>query len=413
VKTQLENLNKKIILTTAEMGYGHLRALYPFYRFPEYQFTILGQTDNSDVFEKKLWKITLYLYETISRFKNVPIIGWFLFKLMSGMLAIPPKNKQVKNVERSFSFWMLERMISFGLCKGIQKQINSENILFTSFYAPVIALEKNKSLKVFCQICDTDLSRVWVTRNPSKSNTQYFAPCKNATDRLLSYGVDQNKIHLTGFPLPAELVGNSNEEIAIKNLEVRIALFDNPSKTNPSSPLQIAYIVGGAGAYSEIGKKIARSFRKEIENGLVVLHLVAGVKRNVAKDYYSFVNREFPNSTGIKILSSNNITDYFQQFTELISRVHLIWTKPSELVFYSALGIPIIMTDPLGPQEEANREWMLETGAGIDQHLSNYTNLWVLNKLNSGVFSRMARNGWDKGIRTAVFKIPELIIRES
>ncbi len=67
------------------------------------------------------------------------------------------------------------------------------------------------------------------------------------------------------------------------------------------------------------------------------------------------------------------------------------------------------MTDPLGPQEEANHDWLIEIGAGINQYISKYTNLWLMNRLNNKEFSRMAYNGWNKGIRTASYHIPEII----
>lgn len=398
-----------ILLATAEMGFGHLRALYPLEKTFESKLVILGQTDGSSTFEKRLWKTSLTLYESISRFKKFPILGPIVYSMMNGLLAIPNPKSKVKKVEKSFAYWLLERFIRLGLCKGLQKKLESKQYVVTSFYAPVIALSKQPDLTVFCQICDSDLSRVWVAKNPIKNNTQYLVPCTKAAERLLMYGVQNSRIHLTGFPFAHELIGGYSQEIALQNFKKRMKLLDNPYDISPDSPLEIAYVVGGAGAYSDIGMKIANLLRNEIEEGLIVLHLVAGIKGEIICSYHNFKQNRFPKSNNLKIVGSNKLPDYFNQFNELMSHIHILWTKPSELVFYSALGIPIIMTDPLGPQEEANHAWVLETGVGTDQYISKYTNLWLMNRLNSKEFSRMASNGWNKGIRTASYKIPEII----
>ncbi|NVO08410.1 MAG: hypothetical protein HXX16_00455 [Bacteroidales bacterium] len=405
---------KQVLLTTAEMGYGHLRALYPFAEIPEYRLVILGQTDCSKPIEKRFWKFTLKIYELVSRFKNFPLLGWLVFGLMNNLLSIPPRGKEVKRYRKSFSFWLLERFIGMGLCKGlISEIIDSHTLVFTSFYAPVIALSKRTDIQVYCQICDSDLSRVWVADVPYNNGTHYFVPCSSASERLLSYGVGLEQIHLTGFPFPDELVGGINQEKAKRNFQKRMILLENPKIISSEFPLKITYIVGGAGAYSDIGLKVATSLKEGIISGTIILYLVAGIKGNVASKYKRFKEKNFPNSNNIQIVESSNLAEYFQQFTVLVSNIHILWTKPSELVFYSALGIPIIMTDPLGPQEEANREWVLEANMGIDEPFKTYTNLWVIDKLRKGEFAKMARFGWEKGIRTALYKIPEIIKQTS
>ena len=47
---------KQVILATAEMGFGHLRALYPFCNTQQYKLIVLGQTDGSKTSERILWK---------------------------------------------------------------------------------------------------------------------------------------------------------------------------------------------------------------------------------------------------------------------------------------------------------------------------------------------------------------------
>lgn len=401
---------KQVLLTTAEMGYGHLRALYPFSEIQGYRLVILGQTDCSKSIEKKFWKFALKIYEVVSRVKSFPLLGWLAFRLMNNLLSIPPRNKDIKRYRKSFSFWLLERFIRMGLCNGLINEIvDNHSLVFTSFYAPVIALSKRMDIQVYCQICDSDLSRVWVADVPVNNSTHYFVPCSRATERLLSYGVELAKIHLTGFPFPDELVGGISQEKAKRNFQKRMILLENPKIISSEFPIKVAYVVGGAGAYSDIGIKIALSLSQEIIDGRVVLYLVTGTKKKVIHKYRKLKEQLFLNSDNLQIVEASNHFEYFQKFSEVVSSIHLLWTKPSELVFYSALGIPIIMTSPLGPQEDANREWVLENGFGLDQEKLKNTNLWIMEMLEKGVFSKIAHQSWDNGIRTAFYRIPEII----
>jgi hypothetical protein len=357
-----------------------------------------------------LWSITRVLYETISRIKNFPFVGWLLFSVMTKMLSIPPRNSNLKDLDKTFSFKLLELLIKIGLCRGLKHEISeNQRIIFTSFYAPIIALSNQKEINLFCQICDTDLSRVWVTRDSISSKVCYFAPCQKAVERLISYGVVDSRIFLTGFPLPDILIGGLSEELAIRNFKKRMILLENPNILGSDFPLRIAYAVGGAGAYTDIGINIALCLKDEILTGNIVLYLLTGTKLNVAKDYQVFKDKHFPNCGNLVIISTPILFDYFNQFTELISNIHILWTKPSELVFYSALGLPLVMTNPLGPQEVANREWALESGIGIDHEISTNTKQWLLNQLNKGLFCSMAQKGWRNGIRTALYTIPVII----
>lgn len=406
--------NNQILLATAEMGYGHLRALHPFTEIPEYELVVLGQTDGSKPFEKKVWRIALRMYESASRLKNIPVLGWIVFSLMNGFLKIPPKNKHLKSHRRSFPFWLLERFINMGLCEGIKTELkNNQKPLLTSFYAPVIALSRTENNRIYCQICDADLSRVWVARYPKNDKTHYFAPCKSAVIRLRQYGVRPQMIHLTGFPFSHKLVGGIDENIAKQNYRRRIDLLDNPRRESKELPLSIAYVVGGAGALSEVGLEIADSLRTEILNGEVTLYLIAGIKNKVIDEYLEYKERKFVNCNNIQIIWAESLTEYFNKFVEIISHVHILWTKPSEIVFYSALGIPIVMTKPIGAQEKANREWIIDNRAGLDQSFSENLGYWLLTQFHSGHFGRMAHSGWYNGNRTALYRIPDIIEKTS
>ena len=78
---------------------------------------------------------------------------------------------------------------------------------------------------------------------------------------------------------------------------------------------------------------------------------------------------------------------YFQEFSKILSNTDILWTKPSELVFYAGLGVPLLLAPPIGSQEKFNRKWLLDIGAGIDQQDIKLTHQWLPDLLEDGTFA--------------------------
>ena len=71
--------SKKVWVITADMGYGHQRAVYPLRDAAEDAIITVGSGHAASKNEEKLWKRVLNGYEFFSRTKGIPIIGNFLF----------------------------------------------------------------------------------------------------------------------------------------------------------------------------------------------------------------------------------------------------------------------------------------------------------------------------------------------
>ena len=96
--------------------------------------------------------------------------------------------------------------------------------------------------------------------------------------------------------------------------------------------------------------------------------------------------RELGLDKKIEIIFERDIEDYFQKFNQTLRKTDILWTKPSELSFYAALGLPIIIAPTIGSQEEFNKRWLLKSGFGISQENPNYTAEWLFDWLNQGLF---------------------------
>ena len=85
------------------------------------------------------------------------------------------------------------------------------------------------------------------------------------------------------------------------------------------------------------------------------LDLVAGVRAEV-RDYFLRVirQRQLERELGrsIRVLFTGTKDEYFARFNALMRETDVLWTKPSEMVFYAGLGLPLLLTKPIGVHAE-------------------------------------------------------------
>jgi len=413
-------------VVSADMGYGHQRAVFPLKEIAEGGLITVGKNDGSSEKEKKSWKRILDLYETFSRVRGVPMVGKPIFAMFDTMMHIP-EFYPIRNLSHStYQVDLLEINLKNGLCKGMMEKISAKPLpLITSYFAPAIAAEKHGHEPIFCIICDADINRVWVAKHPSESSINYFVPCSKAAQRLKSYGVPEERIFLTGFPLPLGLLGKNLATIK-SDVGQRLCILDPNDRfwTNhrlsveqflgkknctlrTMRPLTITYAVGGAGAQKEIGGRIALSVKEKIRAGTMRLNLIAGVRPEVAS-YFRDIKKDI-GSENIRVLSAETLDEYFPQFALTMRETDILWTKPSELSFYAGLGIPIIMTPTIGSQERFNRQWLNEIHAGMEQKDPDYTHQWLFESLNNGHIADMAWSGFLKARKLGTTKIMEVL----
>jgi hypothetical protein len=416
-------------VVSADMGYGHQRAVYPLREIAEGGIITVGSSEAVSKAETKLWKRLLNAYEFFSRAKGFPVIGPPLFSMLDALMHIPSFYPMRNLSNTTFQVNLLESTIEKGLCKGMLEKISTKILpLVTSFYASAIAADKKAFNKIYCIICDADINRVWVAKQPWESRIEYFAPCGKSAQRLKAYGVPEERIHLTGFPLPKEILGDENLSVLKKDLAQRLHYLDPKGKFwtrhgrnveyflgkencsfKDERKLTITFAVGGAGAQKEIGGKIAHSLKEKLKAGEVRLNLVAGIRKEV-HDYFISVKEDIdPHCESIKIVYSESLLNYFDHFNQSLRETDILWTKPSEISFYCALGIPLIISPAIGSQEKFNRKWLHEIQAGIRQENPEYTDQWLYHLLDRGTLAESAWDGFLKARKLGTFKIIELI----
>ncbi|HCM36517.1 MAG: hypothetical protein A3J30_02940 [Candidatus Wildermuthbacteria bacterium RIFCSPLOWO2_02_FULL_47_9c] len=417
---------KKAWVAAADMGYGHLRAALPFQDIAQ-GGRIIAANDYPGIPEsdKKIWEDSRRFYEAISRFKKFPVLGDFVFALFDKFQEIKEFYSSAEGIEAPTiqlkQIYRLMEKRNWG--RNLIWKLNRKPLpLICTFFTPAHMAEFWKyEGPIYSVVTDTDISRAWAPLRPKKSKIIYCASTKRAAERLKRYGVRQENVVLTGFPLSEEFT-KKNAAKAKRDLKRRLEVLD-PSRryrrqygktieqylgTVPKSVSRkrvvLTFAIGGAGAQAELAQDIVEGARPLLQKGKLELHLIAGVHAEIAQRLLrqKGAGRVFVHSSSTK-------KKYFKDFSAILSKTDILWTKPSELVFYAAFGIPIIIAPPIGSQEKMNRKWLLEVGAGIDQKNPEFLRQWLPDLLEDGAFAEAAMQGFVEIPRDGAKNIKKLV----
>jgi len=427
--------NQKARIISVDMGYGHQRPAHSL-RSLANKKEIISANNYKGIpkKDKEIWKSFNNFYEFISRFKRVPLIGGLFFYFFDQYQKIvefyPRRNLSNPNfvLKRTYDFF--EKGWGSDLIGLLEK---NPLPLICTFYIPAFMAEYfNYPGDIYCVVCDADISRSWAPLDPTGSRIKYFAPTKRVVERLKLYGVQPENIIFTGYPLPLENIGEKGLEILKEDLARRLLVLDPNRKyfakyqslikeylkkipKKIARPLTLMFAVGGAGAQKEIGIQIVKSLKEKIKSGEIKVILVAGIKKDVF-DYFSknvkLLKLKKDLGKGIDIIFDKKIENYFKKFNLALRKTDILWTKPSELSFYSGLGLPIIIAPPIGSQERFNQEWLLRSGFAMEQQSPSYTHEWLFDLLEQGWLAEAAMEGFIETEKRGVSTIKQIIFQD-
>ncbi len=434
---------EKAYIVTVDMGYGHQRAVYPLQHFaakPPGIETTDGHIITANNYagipnsDRRRWESGRGIYEVISRLKALPLVGNAIFGVMDLIQQIDPFYPKRDLSRPTLQVRQQYNWINKGWGKDLIDRLNTAPLpLITSFFTIAFFAETHGYKgQIYCICTDTDISRAWAPLEPKKTHIQYLAPNRRVKERLLLYGVPEERITVTGFPLPQELIGEKENVMKVL-LGSRIAQLDPEGRyykkyshtleyylgkefyeQKNARPLTITFAVGGAGTQREIGVAILDSLHEHIQAGKVHLNLVAGVRQDVYRYFEEEVKRwhmRHGEADGVRIIYAETKQAYFEKFSEALATTDILWTKPSELSFYAGLGLPIIIAPPVGSQEVYNKAWLHQIGAGFEQEDPAYTHQWLFDWLRSGWFAEAAVRGYMDAPHKGTEHVFDVVIR--
>ena len=418
----------KPLVVAVDMGYGHLRAARPIARALGVEITHVDRPPLVGPDELKVWDRVRSAYEWTSRASQLPYLGRPFRWALESVTDIPHLHPYRDLSAPTRGVATVERLVrSRDLGKGLVARMKETGEpLVATFYSPAIAADAAGLPNVWCVVTDSDINRVWAPRDTASTGIRYLVPSPRAGRRLQSYGVPAHRISLTGFPLPHELLGGRDLSALRRNLGARLVRLD-PARTfrrdyreelalflgplpeeEEGRPPTLTFAVGGAGAQAEMAHQFLPGMRGALEEGKLRLVLVAGVRGAVEarfREEIQLAGLEGALGKGLEILRADSLEEYFDRFDAAMARTDALWTKPSELSFYAALGLPLVFAPPVGVHERYNRRWVRESGAGVVQRNPAAAWQWFSDWLEDGTLAGAAWSGFTRLPKHGLYRI--------
>jgi hypothetical protein len=412
------------LLVSIDMGYGHMRPAHALADRLGVEILEADRPPLADDEEQRLWRVTRDFYEGATRASQWPVIGAPLRLFLDAVTEIPSLYPNRDLSKPTAAVRGLSHMIKRGIGRGLVERLRgSEAPLLTTFYTPAVIADGRVENEIYCVVTDADINRVWASANSRHTRIRYLVPSARAWRRLRSYGVPESRIDFTGFPLPHELLGGRDLPVLRRNVAARLARLDPrgrfrkeaaneiehflgalPSEEEGRPPL-LTFAVGGTGTQNELVERFLPSLARPLNTGRLRLALVAGVRAELVERFRDWLDRADVAEETVEILYGEDFPTYVKAFNQLLARTDILWTKPSEMTFFGALGLPLVFTWPVGMHERYNRRWAIENGAGLKQHDPRFVGDWISDWLNDGTLAAACWSGFQRLPKFGLYRI--------
>jgi hypothetical protein len=392
------------VVVSIEMGYGHLRAAHAVADALGTEVILVDESPIADEVERRSWQWLRRIHRVLSSPTQWPFLERRANALMDMATMIPSLYDNPDMSSPDTATRALHALIRMGLGRGLVRMLRErKSALLTTFYAPAVIADAAGIERIYCVVTDADVHRIWVPLVPERSNIHYLAPSPRVVRRLRAYGVREERITLTGFPLPGELASEDNATGVSAQVARRLVRLDPDGvfcslhapmlerllgrlpESERGQCVDITFAVGGAGAQLGLSEVFLPRLREHVLRGRVRLHLVAGTRSEVAEQFSCQLRKARLTSrlgAGVDILFAPDFRSYYHSFNRLLAQTDVLWTKPSELSFYAGLGLPLLLSHPVGAHERYNRRWLREQGASLKQrkpeHLPGWFDEWLM-----------------------------------
>lgn len=361
----------KILIATASIGSGHIRAAESLYdefkkKFPNGEIKIIDFTNKNRAFLPWLLK-SLYLrmlkylpnlYDIFYKVSKGGAIGNFTGEMFSALTS-PFMNNILK--EENPDLIVATHPFPEGATAFLRK--------FNLWKKPILT----------AVLTDYSLHNIWLYKNVDI----YFVATENMKEELITSGFAK-KAYAFGIPI-TEIKIVSKEE-AKTNLNL------NENKT--------ILIMGGGLGLGGIEKSL-----KELEKSPDTLNILVVTGQNSI--LYEKTRKISQNSKhNVKIFS------YTKEIYTLMQAADLLITKPGALTMTEAfgLGLPMILHEPIPGPEAKNAEFAENIGAGIWAHKNESILDKVLKILNNKeIYEKMSVSAKKISKNLASKKIVEVL----
>lgn len=220
---------------------------------------------------------------------------------------------------------------------GYIQQVNPQIIISTfplcSGFVSRVKEKYHLNIPLITTITDVVDSWEWIHNNTDL----YFVPCKVIENKLMSKGIDKDRIKITGIPVKRDFLTPKDESL-------------NPDKDITYKQL---LIMGGAMDKIKITAEILEKFDK-MENIKTVV--ITGNNQALYEELHAIGDYK-----NVEVLG------YTTEIARLMDDSDIIVTKPGGATLFEAInkGIPMVLKRSMVGQEEENIKFIKDTGIGI------------------------------------------------
>lgn len=233
--------------------------------------------------------------------------------------------------------------------KNLINEIQPDIIISTHpFSSQMVSYLKRKG-KISCKLATimTDFAshEQWLVGH--EYTELFFVSNDNMEKELYDFGIEKNKIHITGIPMSDRFFEKFD-----RNAVCNLFNIDSEKKV-------ILFFGGGEfGLGKERTIQVLRSLITNVPNYQIIA--IAGKNEKMKEDFENLVI-ELQASNRVKILG------FTDKIPELMSISSIVVTKPGGLTTTESLAshLPILIINPIPGQEEQNAEFLEKHGIGV------------------------------------------------
>ena len=326
---------KKIMIFYGSYGGGHLSAAKAIKEYIEtnYNDIEIQMIDCVEYVNKALNKVTTKAYNDMA--KVAPKAWGYIYK------------KAESGIVGKFSI-DINKLMAIKLNRLLRK-FNPDYVIsthpFSSFMCAYLKKKGKAHFKLSTVMTDFAPHEQWLMY-PYFVNS-FFVATNEMKKALISKGIAENKIHVTGIPLSKRFLEIHDKEKTFEEFNL-----------NPVKPTILFFGGGKMG----IGKATTLEVLNTLSSNFKEYQIIAVSGQN--KDMYENFKKIVKNTDredSIKVL------EFTDKIPELMNISSLVITKPGGLTTTESLAsnLPMIIINPIPGQEEENAKFLENNGVGI------------------------------------------------
>lgn len=315
----------KILITSVSAGAGHVRAAQAVEKYLSSSFDV----SNIDVMHfSKTWFKTIYADKYLDIVNHYPKV-WKLLYNLSDKPSLTATFKTRRWIEYQSHKKFFEYVHHF----------QPQAIISTHFMPPEILIrlrdKLNLNFKIFVVITDFEVHYLWI----HKEVDHYFVAGEQAKKTLISQGISENKITISGIPIQPQFF---NSTFNISELK---------TKWNEIPGRKIITMMAGGEGIGALDNLVLKALEKHSE---IQIFALAGKNKDLLHKLKN-IQQNYPNLTPL---------GFTQEVHELMAISDLIVTKPGGLSTSECLSMkkPMLLINPIPGQEEHNVIYLEQLG---------------------------------------------------